>query len=197
MKLVRFLQPLFFSNPRARRGWRRTNHGFRRWAPMIPVSWDWQKKAKILQACLQSFCFTLPHSRSECTRAHLFVSAFIRAISGFILFFPVIWCDLLVRRISNIHPRFATVSLFIFCVFSRLFAANFLLVPRLWTLDRFGIATKMLKISKSYLCLMTSRGHSLAGNDQQTNLPPCQSGSLRDQSIIQFLNERFANFSFH
>jgi hypothetical protein len=34
---------------------------------MIPSSWDWQKKAKILQAYLQSFCFTLPHSRSECT----------------------------------------------------------------------------------------------------------------------------------
>jgi hypothetical protein len=34
---------------------------------MIPSIWDWQKKAKILQACLQSFCFTLPHSRSECT----------------------------------------------------------------------------------------------------------------------------------
>jgi hypothetical protein len=29
-------------------------------APMIPASWDWQKKAKILQVCLQSFCFTLP-----------------------------------------------------------------------------------------------------------------------------------------
>jgi hypothetical protein len=57
---------------------------------MIPSSWDWQKKAKILQACLQSFCFTLPHSRSECTRARFFVSVFIRVISGFILFFPVI-----------------------------------------------------------------------------------------------------------
>jgi hypothetical protein len=75
-----------FSNPRAGRGWRRTNHGFR--ARMIPSSWDWQKKAKILQACLQSFCFTLPHSRSECTRAHFFVSVFIRAISG--LFFPAV-----------------------------------------------------------------------------------------------------------
>jgi hypothetical protein len=40
-----------FSNPRAGRGWRRTNHGFLRWARMIPSIWDWQKKAKILQAC--------------------------------------------------------------------------------------------------------------------------------------------------
>lgn len=56
----------------------------------IPSSWDWQKKAKILQACLQSFRFTLPHSRSEYTRAHFFVSVFIRVISGFILFFPVV-----------------------------------------------------------------------------------------------------------
>ena len=82
------MQKKILSSPRARRGWRRNNHGFR--APMIPASWDWQKKAKILQACLKSFCFTLPHSRSECTRAHLFVSAFIRVISGFILFFTVI-----------------------------------------------------------------------------------------------------------
>jgi hypothetical protein len=43
-----------------------------------------------LQACLQSFCFTLPHSRSEYTRAHFSVSVFIRVISGFILFFPVV-----------------------------------------------------------------------------------------------------------
>jgi hypothetical protein len=57
---------------------------------MIPSSWDWQKKAKILQACLQSFSFTLPYSHSECTRAHFFISVFIRAISGFILFFSVI-----------------------------------------------------------------------------------------------------------
>jgi hypothetical protein len=57
---------------------------------MPPSGWDWQKKAKILQACLQSFCFTLPHSRSECTCARFFVSVFIRVISGFILFFPVI-----------------------------------------------------------------------------------------------------------
>ena len=84
------MQKKILSSPRAGRGWRRTNHGFRRWARMIPSIWDWQKKAKILQACLQSFCFTLPHSRSECTRAHLFVSAFIRVISGFILFFTVI-----------------------------------------------------------------------------------------------------------
>jgi hypothetical protein len=32
---------------------------------MIPASWDWQKKAKIDQACLQSFCFVLPHSRQK------------------------------------------------------------------------------------------------------------------------------------
>jgi hypothetical protein len=81
---------LLFSNQRAGRGWRRANHGFLRWARMIPSSWDWQKKAKILQACLQSFCFTLPHSRSECTRAHFFISVFIRVIGGFILFFPVV-----------------------------------------------------------------------------------------------------------
>jgi hypothetical protein len=55
-----------------------------------------------LQACLQSFCFTLPHSRSECTCARFFVSVFIRVISGFILFFPVIRCDLLVR--SELAP---------------------------------------------------------------------------------------------
>ena len=87
------------SSPRAGRGWRRTNHGFLRWARIIPASWDWQKKAKILQACLQSFCFTLPHSRSECTCARFFVSVFIRVISGFILFFPVIRCELVVRSV--------------------------------------------------------------------------------------------------
>jgi len=83
------------------------------------------------------------------------------------------------------------------CVFLRFFAAN-----SSSTLDS-GRSTCLVspqkgsKFIKSYLCLMTSRGHSLAGNDQQTNLPPGQSGSLRDQSIIQFLNERFANFTFH
>ena len=60
---------------------------------MIPSSWDWQEKAKILQACLQSFCFTLPHSLSGCTRAHFFISVFIRAISGFILFFLVVGAE--------------------------------------------------------------------------------------------------------
>jgi len=64
---------------------------------MIPASWDWQKKTKIWQAGLQSFCFTLPHSRSECTLAHFFVSVFIRVISGFLLSFSVGQCDLLVR----------------------------------------------------------------------------------------------------
>jgi len=29
-----------YSNQRAGRGWRRTNHGFLRWARMIPSSWD-------------------------------------------------------------------------------------------------------------------------------------------------------------
>ena len=45
---------------------------------------------------MQSFCFTLPHSSRECTRAHFFISVFIREISGFILF-SVARCDLLVR----------------------------------------------------------------------------------------------------
>jgi hypothetical protein len=63
---------------------------------MIPASWDWQKKTKIWQDGLQSFCFTQSHSRSECTLAHFFVSVFIRAISGFLLLFPVAQCDLLV-----------------------------------------------------------------------------------------------------
>jgi hypothetical protein len=54
-----------------------------------PIKLGLAEKAKILQACLQSFCFTLPHSRSEFTRAHFFVSVFIRVISGFILIFPV------------------------------------------------------------------------------------------------------------
>ena len=46
---------------------------------------------------MQSFCFTLSHSRRECTRAHFFISVFIREISGFILFFSVARCGLLVR----------------------------------------------------------------------------------------------------
>jgi hypothetical protein len=38
-----------------------------------------------------------------------------------------------------------------FRVFLRLFAANFLLDPRPWTLDRSGIATKKHKIRKKLL----------------------------------------------
>jgi hypothetical protein len=60
------------------------------------------EKTNIWQAGLQSFCFTLPQSRSECTLAHFFVSVFIRVISGFLLFFPVAQCDLLVRSFRRI-----------------------------------------------------------------------------------------------
>jgi len=68
---------------------------------MIPASWDWQKKTKIWQAGLQRFCFTLPHSRSECTLAHFFVSVFIRVIRGFLSSFSVAQCDLLVRSFQQ------------------------------------------------------------------------------------------------
>jgi hypothetical protein len=45
------------SNERALRGWRETNHGFQRWARMIPASWDWQKKSKNLASLLAEFLF--------------------------------------------------------------------------------------------------------------------------------------------
>ena len=35
-----FMESFGISNQRAGRGWRRTNHGFLRWARMIPSSWD-------------------------------------------------------------------------------------------------------------------------------------------------------------
>jgi hypothetical protein len=56
------------------------------------------KKQKSGKPACRVFVFTLPHSRRECTRAHFFISVFIRVISGFILFFPVARCDFLVRR---------------------------------------------------------------------------------------------------
>ena len=88
-------------------------------------------------------------------------------------------------------------ELLLFCVFSRLFAANSSSPLESGRSTSLISPQKGSKFTKSYLCLMTSRGHSLAGSNQQTNLPPCQSGSLRDQGIIQFLNDRPANFTFH
>jgi hypothetical protein len=94
------------SNERALRSWRENNHGFQRWARMIPASWDWQKKKQESgkPAC-RVFVFALPHSRRECTRSHLFISVFIRVISGFILVFSVERCDLLVRRLPAMRGR--------------------------------------------------------------------------------------------
>jgi hypothetical protein len=43
---------------------------------MIPASWDWQKKAKIAQAGLKSFCFCSAPCARECHRAHFFISRF-------------------------------------------------------------------------------------------------------------------------
>jgi hypothetical protein len=57
-----------------------------------------EKKQKSGKLACSVFVFVLPHSRRECTRAHFFISVLIRVISGFILFFPVARCDLLVRR---------------------------------------------------------------------------------------------------
>jgi hypothetical protein len=48
-----------------------------------------EKKQKSGKPACRVFVFALPHSRRECTRSHLFISVFIRVISGFILVFSV------------------------------------------------------------------------------------------------------------
>ena len=46
---------------------------------MIPASWDWQKKAKVGQACLQSFCF---RPAPFAPRMHPCLFLYIRAHPG-------------------------------------------------------------------------------------------------------------------
>jgi hypothetical protein len=50
------------------------------------------EKSKNLASLLAELLFCPPHSHSECTLAHFFVSVFIRVISGFII---IISCNMM------------------------------------------------------------------------------------------------------
>ena len=77
---------------------------------------------------------------------------------------------------------------------SRLFAANFLLDPRLWTLDRLALATKRLKIHKKSTGPPPFTRHALL---PQKNFPINIERLLDDDFLVEFFFGAFAASSAH